>query len=127
MCISLILKCLLIKQLGPKLLNIGLASESLSVNQTELRTLLEDFWAPVMDDEAIADIFELGKSRTFPASIFYFVASQHCKRDLSFHLARSHRVLEATQRGASPKSRISISANQVRARPSACDLATMTT
>ena len=60
-----------------KLLNIGLASESLSVNQTELRTLLEDFWAPVMDDEAIADIFELGKSRTFPASIFYHSASQH--------------------------------------------------
>lgn len=60
-----------------KLLDIGLASQSLSINQKELRALLEGFWTPVMDDEAIEHIFELGKSRTFPTSLFYHSESQH--------------------------------------------------
>jgi hypothetical protein len=60
-----------------KLLSMGLASSCLSIHQAELRQLLERYWRPIMDVEAIKSTFELEKSRSYPASLFYHPESHH--------------------------------------------------
>ncbi|PKH04766.1 TnsD family Tn7-like transposition protein [Moritella sp. Urea-trap-13] len=60
-----------------RLREMGMASTSFNVHQTELRAALEEYWQPILTDETIAIIFDLGDKRTYPACMFYHSAAHH--------------------------------------------------
>lgn len=60
-----------------RLLQMGLASEALNIHQSELRSALEQYWFPVIDDELIAPIFAQGEKKRYPACLFYSSESHH--------------------------------------------------